>query len=729
MKIKTTSQRYKICNKQILLSRDEMGVMKITCDDYDDFNMTMGFVHAHDRMMQMMLVRTIAQGRLSECLKSDDETLGIDVFMREMGLYREAQKEVENLSSEAASFLESYCNGVNDYQRRFTRPFEFKLVGFKPEPWSPADTLVMVKIMSYIGLAQTQQGIEKFIIQSVKHNTDIDKLKKLFSPHLDEMSEEIVTLIKKANLYQCEIPDSAKFIGALPKMKASNNWMLGKNKSSTGNIIQCNDPHLECNRLPAVWYEYTATVGEDKICGVNMPGVPGLIMGRTDKFGLGFTYGFMDMIDYFLEEVIDGRYQESGEYRDFNGRVETIKRKGKDDYQLKIYENDRGILEKDPASPLTDGIYLTRAWSGHKNGAGGSIEVLARVLKAANAKEAGALVKDITISCNWIVGDNNGDILFQQSGLLPRRSHSGLYPVEGWDLSKNWKGLHPSDNLARELNPEKGFLATANNDLNQKGKPLSINMPMGTYRVDRISQLINEKEKLDLDDMKRIQKDLYSLQAEKYFKIIAPLIPDSPTGRILKAWDFKYDRTSIGATLFEEFYNDLLKEVFGNGMFGAKVWDQVINETGIVVDFYHVFDKILLGDDHNEWFLNKNELFQVVLEKTLSRFSANQIVPWGQKRPTLIKNIFFDGTLPRLFGFDKGPYGIEGNRATIVQGAVYKAHGRETTFCPSYRFISDLGTSKVETVLAGGPSDRRFSKWYSNDLDNWYNFRYKTLQM
>lgn len=706
-----------------------MGVMKITTDSFSDFNMAMGFVHAHDRMMQMILVRTIAQGRLSECLKSDDETLGVDIFMREMGLYSEAQKEVENLSSEAKSFLESYCKGVNDYQKRFSRPIEFKLVGFKPEPWSAADTLVMVKIMSYIGLAQTQQGIEKFIIQAVKNNTNVDKLKKLFSPHLDEMSDEIVTLIKKAKLYQCEIPDSVKFIGALPKMKASNNWMLGPTKSKSGKVIQCNDPHLECNRLPAVWYEYTATVGSDKICGVNMPGVPGLIMGRTDKFGLGFTYGFMDMIDYFLEEVKDGRFQESGEYRDFNGRDEIIKRKGLEDYKFKIYENDRGILEKDPASPLEDGIYLTRAWSGHKNGAGGSIEVLARVLHAKNAKEAGALVKDITISCNWIVGDISGDILFQQSGLLPRRSHSGLYPVEGWDLSKNWKGLHPSDNLSKELNPENGYLATANNDLNQKGKPLSINMPMGPYRVDRIKQLIEKKEKHDTEDMKLIQKDLYSLQAEEYFKIIEPLIPDSPTGRILKAWDFMYDRTSIGATLFEEFYNDLLEEVFGASMFGKKVWKHVINETGIVVDFYHVFDKILLGNDHQKWFTDKTELFKQVLEKTLSRFSANQILPWGQKRPTLIKNIFFDGALPSFLGFDKGPYGIEGNRATIVQGAVYKAHGRETTFCPSYRFISDLGSLKAETALAGGPSDRRFSKWYSNDLDNWYNFNYKTLNM
>lgn len=729
MRITTQKQKIKINNHLITLSRSKEGVIQIDAPDLEQFNMAMGFCHAHDRMIQLMLVRTIGQGRLSECLKADDETLEIDIFMREMSLYREARKEVENLSVEAKKFVESYSAGVNDYLKKHSRPFEFKLAGFKPEPWTTADTLVTLKIMSYIGLAQTQQDVEKFIIQSIQQNVDTKKLKELFTPHLDEMTEEIITLIKKVKLYQPSIPDAVKFLAPLPKMKASNNWMLSPKKTKSGNVIQCNDPHLECNRLPAVWYEFVANVGDEKLCGVNMPGVPGMIMGRTKNVGLGFTYGFMDMIDYFLEEIKDGRYQEAGEYKDFNGRTEIIKRKGKEDYTFKVYENDRGVLEHKPKSDLSDGIYLTRAWSGHRNGAGGSVEALARLITVKTTKEAQELVKDITISCNWVIGDTEGDICLQQSGLLPRREHSGLYPVEGWDLSKNWKGLHSSDNLARSFNPESGYLATANNDLNQVGKPLSINMPMGPYRVERISQLIEAKDKLDLDDMKEIQKDLYSIQAEKYFKIIGPLIPDSPIGRMLKKWDFKYDRTSTGATLFEEFYNELLMEVFGKKMFGEGVWSEVINGTGLVVDFYNNFDEILLNSTDPLWFDNKLRTFQKVLDRVLSKYSVNQIKPWGETRLVTIKNIFFDGKLPRILGFDKGPVGIEGNRATIVQGAVYQAHGRQTTFCPSYRFISDLGTLKVETVLAGGASDRRFSPWYSNDLDNWYNFKYKSLIM
>lgn len=727
MKITNKKQLFRIGPHKITLSRSKDGVVQIEAKNDEEFNMAMGFYHAHDRMMQMMLVRIIASGRLSECLKSSAETLEIDIFMREMSMMREAQKEVEHLSPTAKKFLDDYALGVNDYLKRFSRPFEFKLTGYKPGPWSAADSLVTIKIMSYIGLAQTQQDAEKFIIQSIKNNVDTDKLKSLFSPHLDEMSEEIITLIKKVKLYQTTIPDAVKFLAPLPKMKASNNWMLSPKKSKSGNVIQCNDPHLEVNRLPAVWSEFVAKVGTQNYCGVNMPGIPGMIMGRTNDIGYGFTYGFMDMIDFFLEEVKDQRYQENGEYKDFNGRTETIKRKGKADYTFKVYENDRGILETAPQKSIKDGIYLTRAWSGHKNGAAASIESMSRLGNSKTAAEAQELVKDITISCNWVIGDTDGNICYQQSGILPRRNWSGLYPVEGWDLSKNWKGMHPSDNLAKFSNPESGFIATANNDLNAKGKPLSINLPMGSYRADRISQMLEAKDKHDLHDMKEIQKDLYSLQAEKYLKLFTPFIPDSSTGKLLKNWDCKYGRDSTGATLFEEVYNELLMEVFGKAMFGEEVWNELIQSTGFVVDYYHLFDEILLNSNDKLWFNNKEEVLKTVLEKALSRFTAAQIKPWGETREVSLKNIFFDGSLPGFLGFDKGPFGIEGNRSTIVQGAVYKAHGRKTTFCPSYRLITDLGTNKIETALAGGPSDRRFGPWYCNGLDDWYNFKYKDL--
>ena len=87
----------------------------------------------------------------------------------------------------------------------------------------------------------------------------------------------------------------------------------------------------------------------------------------------------------------------------------------------------------------------------------------------------------------------------------------------------------------------------------------------------------------------------------------------------------------------------------------------------------------------------------------------------------------FDGRLPRWVGFDHGPIELPGSRATIVQSGIFKSHNRQTTFTPSWRFITDLGEDWALTALAGGPSGRRFSKWYKNDIDRWLNGDYKTL--
>ena len=92
-------------------------------------------------------------------------------------------------------------------------------------------------------------------------------------------------------------------------------------------------------------------------------------------------------------------------------------------------------------------------------------------------------------------------------------------------------------------------------------------------------------------------------------------------------------------------------------------------------------------------------------------------------------NILFDGKLPKFLGFDKGPIVGIGSRATIHQGQIYRSAGRDTTFFPSFRIATDMGSNDIFSNLAGGPSDRRFSKWYCSDLNNWINGKYKKTTM
>jgi penicillin G amidase len=730
----------KIAGHEIQIRRSTGGVIELKARNHLELSTALGFAHAQDRMTQMALVRLAGQGRLSECLKHSENTQEVDIFMREMGFAREAKQEVKNLSKEARDSVQAYCDGVNHFFEHHSLPFEFKLVGYQPEKWCIEDCLITVKLMGYVGLAQTQQDAEKLIVRCLRDHVDTEKLRSLFSPFLEGLSEETIEIIRQLNIYRPVIPEHIKLLSALPKILASNNWVLAPERSESGNALQCNDPHLEVNRLPAVWYEMIAHGEDDFQMGVTMPGVPGMIMGRNRSISYGFTYGFMDMIDYFIEDVRDGKFRRhnrqtgSDEFIDFDVRNEVILRKKLDPLHLKVLENHHGILEHNPLeTTLADGYYLCRAYSG-SGGTCESLEALARIGCAQTTEEAQSLLKKVSISANWIIADVDGSIVYQQSGRLPKRVHLGLYPLEGWDPDNDWDGVHDPDALAHINNPPEGFLVTANEDRNQVGKPLSINLCMADYRAQRITRLLQKKRKHNLQDMQMIQRDLYSIQAERFMVILKSEIPDTPVGKILKDWDLRYNKESQGAYIFETIVADIMRHVFGKGMFGLEAWDLIKSETSSIVDFFTIFDRIMLDPDleHSSlWYglEDRQVLFAGIMKESLEKLEGSKIPAWGDVRQIMMKNLFFDGILPQFMGFDYGPIMIEGNRATVVQGSMYEMPGKESAFCPSYRYITDLGTQEIHTVLAGGPSDRRFSKHYKTDIENWLNFKYKVLKV
>lgn len=729
MKLTDRPQTLTIAGSELRLGRTSGGVIEIWGRDELDLARGLGFAHAYDRQTQMMLVRLVGQGRLCECLQDSDESLAIDTFMRQMGFARHAERDAERCSEAARALGEAYAAGVNEYLHRHGRVWEFRLAGYRPEPWRVADTLLTIHLMSYVGLAQTQQDLEKFLIQAVRGGVDLARLKKLFSPHLDGWNEELIDLVRRVKCFEPLVPD---WNALVPAITSSNNWAVSAARSATGTALQCNDPHLESHRLPPVWYEAVLHAADDDFIGVTMPGLPGGIMGRTRSVSTGFTYGFMDMVDYFIEDVRDGKCRRGDAFVPLQTRRETIQRKKHPSAEVAVYETDRGTLECPPdVSPPADGLYLCRAYSGAVGGAAASLDSLAKMWKVQTVVEARRALRNVTISCNWIVADREGNIGFQQSGLLPARRHSGLHPVPAWEVDWTWQGLVPSDQLALESNPACGFLATANDDRNQPGKPLSINVSQGSYRLERISELLAEKDRLSLDDMRRIQSDLLSSQARRFMAVLRPLIPDTLAGALLSDWDLRYDRHSRGATLFEDFYRRTLEIVFGDGLFGRELWQTVWSETALGVMYFQRFDEIMLGEDKS-WFgmEGRESLFRRVLADVCS-IPPEEVRPWGESRQIVLHNLIFGGKLPgwlaRLLGLDYGPVVLEGGRATIVQGAIYRSHGRRATFAPSYRFVADLGQNEAQTALGGGPSDRIGSRWYASGIADWLAFRYKTL--
>jgi len=433
----------------------------------------------------------------------------------------------------------------------------------------------------------------------------------------------------------------------------------------------------------------------------------------------------MDAEDSWIEKCKDNKfYSEESGWLPFHARKEIIKRKSKESVEVVFNENDHGVLDGDPS---LEGSYLATKWASSKSGAVTIINIL-KLMDAGTVEEGMNCLGKMESSWNWVLADNKGNIGYQMSGLMPKRRDgvSGFIPLPGWNKKNDWNGFESFENLPRVINPTDGIFVTANNDLNKYGNVKPINMPMGHYRAERITQLLSKNKKFSVEDIFQMHMDVYSIQAETFMKILKPLLPRTENGKILADWDCRYNPESEGAYLFEEFYKELYREVFGKNNMGIEVIDFLKKETGTFTDFYLNFDKILLMET-SSWFNGQTR--ESIYKRSLEKILKIKPKKWGDVQKVIFKHLMFGGKLPVFLGFDRGPVTIIGGRATIHQGQIYRSANRETTFAPGFRFVTDFAKEEFFSAMAGGPSDRRFSKWYASGLKDWIKGKYKTLKL
>lgn len=700
-----------------LLARDEInieridgGIPLITARNESDQYYGLGYCHARDRGMQLVLMKILGKGTASQHLAGTDEMLEIDTFFRRMNWHHNLAEEIAKLSESENELLQAYCDGINAGFARH-KPWEFKtLLGYKDFNWTKEDTILLSRMTGYLTLAQSQGEIERLFVQMVQQGVNTQLLNELFPDILGDFDESV---LKQVKLGDKIVPDAVKWNVAGSAFMASNNWVVSGNKSASGKPLLANDPHLEINRLPAVWYEAACRTGTEYTHGATMPGLPFFIIGRNNCLSWGVTYAFMDAHDSWIEKCKDGKYLKDGQWHSFRVRNETIQRKKGQPVTVTFYENGHGVLDGDPSS---DGYYLSTNWSGEKSGAR-SLKAGFALSRARSVESGMVIAGNIESAFSWIFADTDGNIGFQMSGLMPKRKagNTGFAPMNGWDSGNDWQGFHAIEDLPRVFNPESGFIVTANNDLNHLGKVAPINIPMGPYRADRIAQLLQSKNDHSAADFCKMQYDTYSLQAEQFMEIIRPLLPDTEAGNLLKNWDLCYAVDSKGAFVFEMIYRSLLHQVFGS-VLGQSLVDFLQNETGVFIDFYMNFDGILLADD-SSWFQGKSR--DEIYKEAIGTALEMAIREWGEINQITLSHIVLGGKFPRFFGFDKGPFPLAGGRASIHQGQVYRSAGRQTSFAPSFRIVTDMAEKMLLTNFAGGVSDRRFSKLYNNDFSNW----------
>ncbi len=706
----------------VSIRRNDYGVPRVSSADDIDLFFGLGWVHAVDRPVELELTRLVAKGVAAEFLEASEELIAADIYMRRYNLWGDGREQVSSLTPEALRITEAYCAGVNEALERGARPFEFKLIGHRQEPWTPADCIMMTKLIGLIDMTETQGWIEKLIVQMLQKGVPLDQLRELFPYLTDEPDPAFLEVLKKVRLSEPVVPPTVEW-GALPRLTASNNWVVAGSRSASGKPILCGDPHLDSARLPAIWQEVMLRSDSLWFAGCTVPGIPLPALGRTGSLAWSPTYGYMDVIDFFVEEVKDGRYRRDGEWRDFRVREETIKLKKGEPRRALFYENEHGVLDGDPSE---DGYYLCMAWTLGRGTGADTLNHGSYLISAENVEEAMPHFAAIDFcSQNWTCADAEGNIGYHQSGRSPVRAAgcSGLLPMPGWDSSYDWKGTCPVSDNPSLFNPPEGYIGTANQDMNFCAGTQACTIAMGDWRARRIHELLGARTDHTVESMQKMHYDLYSKHAEDWMPLIRPLLGEGARANLLRDWDLTYTSDSVAASVFEHIYLELARIVFGEQSLGGEVIGYLMDESIIFADFTGSFDQVMLREE-SLWFGGKtrDELLRLAVERGL----AEEAGPWGEGRKVMMNNIMFAGRLPKFLGFDYGPIEIIGNRATIPQGQIFHTMGgRQGTFSPTFKFVTDLAEECIYSTMAGGPSDRRFSPWYTSGIADWLAGKYK----
>ncbi len=707
----------------IIIERDAHGIPHVLASSDADGYRGLGYCHGADRGLQMLMLRVLVQGRGCELLTDSDEMLAIDRFFRRMDFGREAAAERDKLPANWQALLEAYVAGVNQAFEA-SLPWELRLLPYKHTPWETGDSLALTRLMAYVNLAQSQGDMERLLVEMVQGGVPTGHLDELFPGLLGDLDPY---LLKRVRLGERVVPEALSWLSAVPKAMASNNWVVAGAKTASGAPLLANDPHLEINRLPAVWYEVVLELPDRFCIAATMPGLPAALLGRTNELAWGVTYAFMDGIDNWIEDCREGTYRrnEAGkeEWLPFRERRELIKRRKHDDVEVVFYENDHGVLDGDPHEA---GLYLSTCWASSSGTGAISVAAIMGMLRAKTVQQGMKLIGHVETAWNWVLADKQGNIGYQMSGRMPERApgHDGFVPLEGWNPGNDWRGFVPVDRLPWSINPDTGYIVTANNDLNAFGRCRPINLPMAPFRANTIAQALASRDDWDVAQTAKLQLDVGSPHALNYMAILRPLLTDKGNEKLLADWDGCYDAQSRGAWLFERFYEALLRDVFGSVM-GPEVIGHLLGESGIIADFAWNLDRVLL-DARSVWYggRQRDEVWRAVAAHAL----AGEAQTWGSSRQLLMGHLLFGGKLPLFLGFDYGPITLEGGRATVRQGQLYRSGGRQTSFAPSYRVVVDFSEDVAHTALAGGVSDRRFSGLYSSDIDNWSQGRLKRVE-
>jgi len=758
------------------IKRDASDVTHIHAQTPIDAWRAIGYVHAQERGWQLAFNRQVMHGEMSEWLGAP--TLETDKLMRTLGIMKAAQAQFDKLPLNTQKALEAYAEGVQaGFASSQWRAPEFVILGINPskdmKPWTAVDSVGWALMMA---LDLGGNWGNEFARLMAAQSLSTDDLWKLFPPYPGESrgtKTDIAGLYQSLGIYAKEGPPQAKALAAAKTFssstldigvlegKGSNNWVLPGTNTQSGLPLLANDPHLGLS-APAVWYFAGLHAPAGKLAdgqthdaldvvGATLPGLPFVVLGRTNKAAWGFTNTGPDVQDLYLE-AFEGKdaYRTPTGQQAFDTRNEVIKVKGQGDVTIQVRSTRHGPVISDVQPAYAQFLNLDKyaialRWS--------ALDVDNQTIVAGMAANFANSVADLrqAFSKNHspmqsvVMADTAGHVLFKAAGKVPVRSAAndlqGMVPAPGWLAQYDWTTWIPYDQTPEVSQADiekKGWHATANQKILPPGYAQFLTHDWtGPERFDRIEQRLSVGNKLDANEMKSIQADVHSLAAERLLPYLQSLTSQhakaSEALPLLKSFKGDMTRDSASALIYAVWIDEVsrailipkLGETRFKALFGKRSFRPAIE--GVLA----AQDKTWCGEAGCQTLMNK------ALDSALDKIVAMQGDKvsdwnWGRAHPALSSHKPFGNVKSLAPFFDvSGPSG--GDSFTVNVGQ-YWTHSATMPFATrhaaSMRAVYDLANlDESGFIYQTGQSGHPFSARYQDMKDEWGQVKYRPLRM
>lgn len=709
---------------------DDALIPHVFAQNDQDLYRAQGYITAQHRLWQLEFQTHASAGRLSEVVGKD--AIEYDRGQRRKGMVFGAENALMKMQEipELIENLEAYRDGMNSYVSSLSPadyPLEFKLLDYKPEPWTLKKTALLLMYMTDM-LAGGDSDLEytNFLKKYGKERFDL-----LFPDFFDIDDPVIPSERDWSDFEDVQTPKIPKgdlpmeyVSGLLPKPhpdNGSNNWAVGPDKSYSGNPILANDPHLGLN-LPSIWYAMQLTTPDRNTFGVTLPGAAGIVIGFNNDISWGVTNATRDVKDWYKIKFKDNssdQYWYDNEWKATTKKIEEIKIRGEKPFYDTVVYTHHGPVTYDASFTENDELVgYAMKWAGHLGG--NNQQALLDLNKAKNYEEyKAAIVHFVAPAQNFIFSSREGDVALWVQGTFPNKwEGQGKFLMDGSNPEHDWQGFIPQKHNAHVKNPERGFVSSANQHPTDESYPYYVfNDGYEAYRNRVINDFFRSKDKFDIQDFKDLHNNNFNLKAAELLPHmiealdITQLNPDEEAlfGEV-SSWDYYNDIDQKGATIWERWWIQIRN----------MVWDELAEDDNDMPYPFAYQTIHLLKNNPNDKFMDildtekietANDLFLLSFKKAAADISSwkdrNGDYAWGEYKSTYVGHLL--QALPALSRFDLP---IGGNSGIV--NATSRNHG------PSWRMIVEMSDPpKALGIYPGGQSGNPGSKYYDNFVDTW----------